>query len=64
MGRRASRIQIATLAQGGTPVSPSREEIQAIQNVAPRPTSGLDLVRLEFEALMRKLDRVDASYRQ
>jgi ribulose-5-phosphate 4-epimerase/fuculose-1-phosphate aldolase len=61
---KASRIQIATLAQGGTPVSPSLEEIRAIQDVAPRPTLGLDLVRLEFEALMRKLDRLDPSYRQ
>jgi ribulose-5-phosphate 4-epimerase/fuculose-1-phosphate aldolase len=59
---RACKIQVATLAQGVAPVMPSEEIVQSVARTYAR-LSGPDLGRREFDAMTRKLDRIDSSYR-
>ncbi|RIJ32728.1 class II aldolase/adducin family protein [Henriciella mobilis] len=60
---KACKIQVATLAQGAQPVQPEQAIVDSVIKTYSR-LSGPDLGRLEFDALMRKLDRLDPSYRQ
>lgn len=60
---KACKIQVASLAQGVAPVLPSQEIVDSVVQTYAR-LSGPDLGRLEFDALMRKLDRLDPSYRE
>jgi ribulose-5-phosphate 4-epimerase/fuculose-1-phosphate aldolase len=59
---RACKIQVATLAQGVPPVMPGEEIVQSVARTYAR-LSGPDLGRREFDAMTRKLDRIDSSYR-
>ncbi len=59
---RACRIQVATLGQGIAPVRPSQEIVQSVVDTYAH-LSGPDLGRREFDALVRKLDRIDPSFR-
>ena len=59
---RACKIQVATLGQGIVPVLPSQEVVQSVVDTYAR-LSGPDLGRREFDALVRKLDRIDPSFR-
>ncbi len=51
-----------TMPQGVPPVLPGEEIVQSVARTYAR-LSGPDLGRREFDAMTRKLDRIDSSYR-